>query len=250
MKKIYKSLICIAFVLLINNSNAQFRLGPVAGLNWAGFKYSIPDEYLGLSDNTFKRIAAPQFGLMFDYSFNDNIGIEGGVLASFKGGNFETDISDFYMGSGGSLHGFEKTRFTYLEFPFLFRAGGNAGKMNIHFITGFSASLGLSGNVKQEISGSIIYTDPYTGMIYTEEISEKDEFDVDFGNKGDLRLADYSLNVGGGFIHEKGFTFRILYSLGLRNLAPEDTDGNFKNDCLTFSAGWFFLLTSKKKDEK
>jgi outer membrane protein with beta-barrel domain len=248
MKKIYTSLLFIAFALSVNNSIAQFRLGPVAGLNLSRFKYTIPDEYSALSDNKFRRILAPHIGLIFDYGFSDNIGIESGALASFKGGDLETDVDAFLPGSGGSIHGVEETRLTYLEFPFLLRAGGVAGKMNIHFITGFSAAFGLSGTVKQEISGTITFTDPYSGMTYSENINESDEFDVNFGEH--LKMADYSLNIGGGFIHEKGFSFKILYSLGLRNLATEDADeGSFKNDCFVISAGWLFMMSSKKKDE-
>ena len=209
MKNLLKLSFVLAFVATTCISNAQsnsskLKFGVKAGFNLADMAQNFKDSEEEYDTKTLTGLA---FGVTAEYELKENLAFQSGLMFTQKG--FKYDGSD------------NKIKVTWLEVPMNF-----AYKMNdFQVYAGPYVAFGLSGKYEwddSEGSGSE---------------------DLDFGNSDsdDLRGFDYGLNFGLGY-QTGNILFNAGYSLGLANLTPNDSDGDWKqsNRVISFSVSYFF----------
>lgn len=217
MKNLVKFSLILAFVATTCISNAQsnrLKFGVKAGLNLANIaqNYKISED----EDDT-DMLLGLSLGATVEYELKENLALQSGLIFSRKG--YKMDYKDEYESSEG------KVKVTWLEVPMNFTY-----KMNdFQIYAGPYMAFGIGGEME--------YDETEDGYSYSSST------DIKFGdNDSDhVRGFDYGLNLGLGY-QTGNLLFNAGYSLGLANLQPNDSDGDYKNSnrVISFSVSYFF----------
>lgn len=230
-KQFVKTFIALALVLLVQQSNAQVKLGLRAGINLS--KINTSSEH-GLRELQTESLLTYHFGTTLDYRLSDKLSFQPSLLFSVKGSN--NDLEYYW---DPPIEGYDKFFFSYLDIPLHIAYKIN----NFQFFAGPYVAFGLSGknewNVKGEDFQEAVVLDlkPIFGELDSDDVGKED---------GYFKSPDIGLNIGVGYTIDD-FLINAGYSLGLSNIRPGiyGTLGSdlveYNNRVVTFSVGYFFL---------
>lgn len=228
MKKGISSFLMILLVSAATVSFAQVKFGVRAGLNLANM--TVKD----LGDATQKMNTTFLVGVNAEFSVNENLSFESGLLLSGKGTKIEYSESD----EGITISGTASISPIYLEVPInaLYKINLENGK--ILLFAGPYLGYGITGKTKSEYTASGLPSGYTLSDLGFDDTSE----DIKFGTSddSDMKAIDYGLNIGAGF-EINNLQIRAQYGLGLNNLDPQsDSDFDMKNKVIGISIGYMF----------
>jgi hypothetical protein len=196
MKNLLKIAFVCLFALTVTTAQSQIRFGAKAGLNISNMEFSTgtgsytPDSKVGF-----------HVGGILEYSINDNLVLQPGLLFSTKGYKFSNDFID------------ADVSLSCLEIP-----------INVMY------KLDL-GTVK--VFG---FAGPYLGYSLSGKSGDND---IEFGSgENEMNAMDFGLNFGAGAEFGQ-FQASLQYGLGLSNLSNEDS-GKAKNKVIGISVAYLF----------
>jgi len=211
MKKINLILI-IAFIITTNNSFSQVKFGIKAGLNLANARIETED-----APNTD---VLPSFhiGVILDYSVNDFLAIQPGILISGKGIKYDGLIFGDHVKA--------EVNPIYIDIPVMFLLRVDIGSAKLFGGVGPYLGIGIAGKYKYNIAG------------------QSEDGDIKWGSDeftSDLKRGDFGLNFGGGIELVNGLQFSVNYQLGLNNNHPlGSSDLKILNRVLGISIAYLF----------
>ena len=184
MKKLLLILIIVLLCTFTSKVNAQFNIGPIAGLNVSN---------LDLKDNDLSSVWNWGAGIVANYYFTENIAVQLEPMYLLKGGVVEAKEGDPRF----------DISLSYIEVPILFKYDFGR-KENFYLLAGLSVGYLLSSKIDAELSGYPFNTD-------MNEVTNN----VDFGG---------TLGAGIKFPVESSIIFlEAKYTLGLVNLQKGGT---------------------------
>lgn len=198
MKTSVKILLVITLVLSSTYTQAQTRFGIKGGLNLASI--SLKSE--GVSLDT-KALAGINLGFISEFTLNDNLFLQPGLLFSTKGSKYK--ISDLSFNTNN------------IEIPI---------NLLYKFGTGSTKVFGFAG--------------PYIGYAVSGKYSSEGlSSDIKFsGDNKDMNAFDLGLNIGVG-VEVSNLQISAQYGLGLVEL-NSDNSGSLKNKVLGLSVAYLF----------
>jgi len=245
-----KSIIFFMLVIVsVNNTNAQFNFGIQLGLNSTNINQKFSNDML---DGFFPSKSKLGFnaGLVAEYALNDQMGIQSGLFYTQKGYQVDWDAFLKREGMEGSIDGYWKYTYNYLELPlhFYYNLNGfviNAGPYLAYGIGGTSV---VDATYKSEDeSGTISDSTTLTAISGDVDI---DDYFVDHENvtfNKYYKAFDAGLDFGLGYKYEQ-FMLKAQYSFGLINMTPgikgieafNPNDYKVTNRVLSFSLVYYF----------
>lgn len=218
------------FLTIIQVTNAQTRIGVIAGAN---FSNAHIEDQNGEVNET-QAIPGMRIGLTFDIPVISAIYIQPAVVYSRKG--FKQNSNWF----SGIDNVFEAT-VSYIEVPVNLLYKPEVGTGNLVLGAGAYAGYGLGGEWKTQ-------TDVAIGDIRIENsgdvIFKNDIIDGEFGNYLYVKPLDYGVNLLTGYDFWGTFSLQFQAQFGLANLQPEidghHPEGIFKNRSFNVSVGYKF----------
>jgi len=132
-----KKLLIISSITLLcaftSNINAQFNIGPIAGLNVSN---------LDVKDNDLSSVWNWGAGIVANYYFTENIAVQLEPMYLLKGGVIEAKEGDPRF----------DISLSYIEVPILFKYDFGK-KENFYLLAGLSVGYLLSSNIEAELNG-------------------------------------------------------------------------------------------------
>jgi len=219
------SILIIASFLFTSTAMAQIKFGVQAGMNVNSINQTVSSDY---NDFNFpvKSKVGMRLGLSVLYPLNDAFELESGLLYTQKG--YQVDWDAFLKDNDmeGTIEGYWKTTYNYLEMPLHINYNYNnfvlsAGPYLAYGLGGTSdldatyKHDGNSDNIKEKINLKAV-----SGAVDT------DEFFYDDGDVEIIRVYnafDVGVDFGLGYKYEQ-FMLKAQYSIGLNNLTPSVKD--------------------------
>ena len=184
MKKLLLILIIVLLCTFTSKVNAQFNIGPIAGLHVSN---------LDVKDNDLSSVWNWGAGIVANYYFTENIAVQLEPMYLLKGGVVEAKEGDPRF----------DISLSYIEVPILFKYDFGR-KENFYLLAGLSVGYLLSSKIDAELSGYPFNTD-------MNEVTNN----VDFGG---------TLGAGIKFPAGSSIIFlEAKYTLGLVNLQKGGT---------------------------
>ncbi len=248
MKKL--TLTVLLVVLIGLTANAQFKFGVQAGLNGT----SVTTHYGKDIDRDSKYPVKTKFGFNFgvvaEYEFNDNLGLQSGLLYTQKG--YQIDWDQFLKDNNmeGKVDGYMYYKYNYLQLPIHLYYKIN----DFRIMAGPYLAYGIGGKAKIDA----------TYRLDGESDSLRDETDLtavsgevsarDFVTEDNDALFyktynafDIGLDFGVAYQYQQ-FMLKAQYSIGFNNLTPkikdypdfDPNDFSFKNKGFNISVVYMF----------
>jgi len=208
-----RKFILVLFVAVLTTAytQAQFNFGTRIGF------------YIPFNDISFYNLTYGfQIGVVGDYTLNDNLSIQPGVLFSKHG--YWKHENDFLLGDKISaslnlnyIHIPVNIHYKLLDFDFL----GTDSKLLLQVGPYFSHA--VSGKLKMKVNG------------------KKETEKIELGKDGYMKTSDFGLGVGVVLHASTNRQACLGYNIGLTNLNP-DNDSNIKmrNHGLSFTLTFLF----------
>lgn len=210
-------LITVALLSISSFSYSQMRFGAKAGLNLANVSIDADDD---VPDT--KMLPSFHIGGILDYSVNDFLAIQPGLMVSGKGYKYE---ETYVYPLIGTVNTEFKLKPIYIDIPVMIFLRKDVGGLKIFGGLGPYMGIGIAGKYETIIG------------------DETDDGDIEWGsddNESDLKRGDFGLAFGGG-IEASGLLFSINYELGLSNNDPAgSSDYKSSNRVLGISIGYLF----------
>jgi len=249
MKNQKEIILLILMMFTAYNSNAQFNFGIQLGLNSATVNQKFSNDMLdGFLPSKSK--LGFNAGLVVEYALNDNMGLQSGLFYTQKGYQVDWDAFLKREEMEGSVDGYWKYNYNYLEVPlhFYYNINGlviNAGPYLAYGIGGTSVvdatykSDEESGNISASTTLNAV-----TGDVKLDDFFDDNE-DVVFLKA--YNAFDAGLDFGIGYKYEQ-FLLKAQYSMGLINMIPSIKDFDYfnsddykmTNKVLSLSLTYFF----------
>lgn len=234
MKKFTLIFALVAFTAF--SAQAQIKVTPVAGLNFATVGFSNGEDEFELAEEPDYGIRIGwQVGGLVQFDISESFGVRPGLLISSKGATAEDEIN------GTTIEA--TNRLTYLEIPVdAVVSFPVSDDLAISLNAGPYLGLGISGGATTEFNGEETDTDIEFG-----------EFPADGGDPETsyVNPLDFGINFGVGATYSNFFV-NINYGLGLTNTSPmleEEPDGydrskiaSTTNQNLAIRVGYSFPL--------
>ena len=220
MKNLTKLIIIIAILGLSSQSHAQY-IALKGGLNLSNMLDKDNDKTYS---SDYSNRAGYHVGLIAGIR-TGFIGVEGGLLISSKGYNFEyTEVLGDTVNFSGNRN------LVYLDVPINLKLSAGLGGNRLFATVGPVFGFGLTGKTTMEET------------INNETPTETEE-KIKWGSSADDHLLSMDIGLGlGGGIEIGNITFSASYNWGLVNLAPNTDNGEeIKNNVLQFSLAFKLL---------
>jgi len=217
-----KRIILLITIVLVNNTNAQFNLGIQLGLNSTSVDQTFPDD---VHDGFYPSKSKLGFnaGLVFEYVLNDNMGLQSGLFYTQKGYQVDWDAFLKREDMEGSIDGYWKYTYNYLELPLHFYYNLNGFVINAgpYLAYGLGGTYVVDAKYKVDgesgtISDSALLT-AISGDINANNVFDGNE-DIPFNKY--YKAFDAGFDFGVGYKY-KQFMLKAQYSLGLINMTPD-----------------------------
>ncbi|MFA6618776.1 MAG: porin family protein [Candidatus Neomarinimicrobiota bacterium] len=214
MKNVTKLLIVLFVLTMVTASYAQ-TFGIKAGLNLSNMVQK--DDTFNYSEN-YQMNPGFHVGPTAEFSFNEFLSLEAGVLLSTKGYASTTEILSTTTKTN--------TMLLYLDIPVTAKINVDLGDLGVFGAFGPYLGVGLSGKAKVK---TII------GNIETSGDSE-----ITWGEDGSYNRLDFGLTMGAG-VDLNSLLVGVYYNLGLINVSTM-TGNNHKatHGVLALSLGYKF----------
>ncbi|MEN8137695.1 MAG: porin family protein [Bacteroidota bacterium] len=234
MKNFIKTFAVLGLITLFSvSAQAQIKYGVKGGLNLSDIAQNLKDSDEEM--DTKMRIGY-HIGATVDYTINEKVSLQSGLLLTSKGFKVEDSESEAGFSADYKVSGIVN----YLEIPVHF-----AYKINdFQIYAGPYLAFGVGGKFKTE------YSLTFNGN--TESDSDETKLKPVFGEvaEGDLEedegaynAFDYGLNFGIGY-QVGPVLLNAGYSLGLGNFVPKyensDNEDKVSNRVISVSATYFF----------
>ena len=213
MKTLLKLILGLTLISVSTQINAQY-LALKGGLN-------LSNQIVQNNDSTFSSDYTNRAGFHAGAVVGIGFGmfaVEGGLLVSTKGYNYDYDVS------GGSVSSYSNP--IYLDVPINLKLRMGVGIAKIYGSAGPIISYGIGGSNNYE-----------SNLPGTDPVIDEEKIKWGTGEENDLKPLDVGLGLGAGIELGKislGFT----YNWGFTNLAPVSNNGlEIKNRNMQFSLG-------------
>lgn len=244
-----KQLLIVLFLLVVQNSQAQFRYG--AELAGSYNKMSDNKNVWGATAIT-KSTFGGSIGAIAEYGLIPHLYVQPGILFTMKSSNEEATtkvsigipVSSFNIAANGGVTMKQASKFYYVEVPvnILYKWGQPGG--NRFFVgAGPYVAYGVAGKqtVKQDISaGAFIFSFDSSIRNTTSQTFADDSFGY--------QKLDYGFKVCEGYEFSNGLFFRGEFALGIPNLSNYP-DAKSRNMSFSLRVGYLFGVKPKKTQE-
>ena len=228
MKKFkFLSIFVIVGIFFSSSVTAQIKFGVQAGMNINSINQTVSSNYRDFNYPVKSKIGM-RLGVTVLYEFSEQVGLESGLLYSQKG--YQVDWDAFLKDSdiGGTVEGYWKNTYNYLEMPlhlnyyynnfilsagpyFAYGLGGTSDLDATHKLNGSSE------NIKKKIDLKAV-----SGAVDTDDFFYDDD-DEDFELVSVYNAFDIGLDFGIGYKYQQ-VMLKAQYSIGLNNLTPSIKD--------------------------
>ena len=202
-------------LILISVSTAQVKFGATYGITSSNMSVD-PD-----SGDSFDSKLGFTIGGVIEYPINDNLNLRSGLSITQKGSEFNADILVLKLESSTNL--------LYLTIPVLAQYKLNSAGNTLYGLGGLDIGILTSADFEAKTSGEIF------GISF--------DSDTSFSIKDSLSSTDIALNIGAGYMMERGYSkiyVEILYSLGLLDINSVDDDVAWKTKGIIVGVGYIF----------
>ena len=202
-------------LILISVSTAQVKFGATYGITSSNMSVD-PD-----SGDSFDSKLGFTIGGVIEYPINDNLNLRSGLSITQKGSEFNADILGLKLESSTNL--------LYLTIPVLAQYKLNSAGNTLYGLGGLDIGILTSADFEAKTSGEFL------------GISIDSDTTIDI--KDDLSSTDIALNIGAGYMMERGYSkiyVEILYSLGLLDIDSVDDDVALKTKGIIVGVGYIF----------
>jgi hypothetical protein len=215
-----KLLFLISFLSILSaHANAQWRLGPEAGLNMS----NIAEKADG-NNNSNSIIPGARLGCIFDYEFNDNFSFQPGIFFSMMG-CYRPGSNTFFQGLTTVIPNVT-TSINYAHIPVNFIYKSSLGPGRVFIGGGPYLAWAITGQNKTEAYN----VGAQSGKASTDNI----KFGTDSSS---TKALDYGLNITAGYELPSGLLFRAGYSYGFSNLSNINGQTDY-NTCIFICVAW------------
>ena len=202
-------------LILISVSTAQVKFGATYGITSSNMSVD-PD-----SGDSFDSKLGFTIGGVIEYPINDNLNLRSGLSITQKGSEFNADILVLKLESSTNL--------LYLTIPVLAQYKLNSAGNTLYGLGGLDIGVLMSADFEAKTSGEFL------------GISIDSDTTIDI--KDALSSTDIALNIGAGYMMERGYSkiyVEILYSLGLLDIDSVDDDVALKTKGIIVAVGYIF----------
>ena len=202
-------------LILISVSTAQVKFGATYGITSSNMSVD-PD-----SGDSFDSKLGFTIGGVIEYPINDNLNLRSGLSITQKGSEFNADILVLKLESSTNL--------LYLTIPVLAQYKLNSAGNTPYGLGGLDIGILMSADLESKITGEFL------GISF--------DSDTSFSIKDSLSSTDIALNIGAGYMMERGYSkiyVEILYSLGLLDIDSVDDDVAWKTKGIIVGVGYIF----------
>ena len=202
-------------LILISVSTAQVKFGATYGITSSNMSVD-PD-----SGDSFDSKLGFTIGGVIEYPINDNLNLRSGLSITQKGSEFNADILVLKLESSTNL--------LYLTIPVLAQYKLNSAGNTPYGLGGLDIGILMSADLESKITGEFL------GISF--------DSDTSFSIKDSLSSTDIALNIGAGYMMERGYSkiyVEILYSLGLLDINSVDDDVAWKTKGIIVGVGYIF----------
>ncbi len=218
-----KNVSMLLFLLGLNVTavQAQWRVGPEAGLNESNIRQSQQGLYT--PNNLLPGLKA---GALADYEYNDHLAFQVGAYYA-AAGCLTPGSNTYSLGQSFIVPNITQT-LNYIQVPvqWVYKAGLGSGRVFV----GGGAYVGwaLSGSIKKDAYNIGAYSAP--------TINTTDKFGSDTGS---YKALDYGFQVLAGYEFPRGFFIKGTYSYGLCNYSNLSSK-TLNNTCIYIGIGYLF----------
>ncbi|MFN3315892.1 MAG: porin family protein [Raineya sp.] len=202
------------FFLMSFAVSAQTRIGIRGGLQLADMR-SKPDDRSGLTDET-KMLFGYQVGVVLDYSFNDILFFQPGLLINSKGS--KVIFKDNLLNTTTTF----KNNPIYAELPLMFGVRIGLENFKLFGMAGPYLAYGFAGK------NSFKFESPIPALNTESEGSIKWGDETSLSDPRDLRRFDMGLSVAAG-VELGNMQIGAFYNPGFVNISPEGSGGKLYN---------------------
>ena len=204
-------------LILISVSTAQVKFGATYGITSSNMSVD-PEDPDDLSSDSKLGFT---IGGVIEYPINDNLNLRSGLSITQKGSEFNADILGIKLESSTNL--------LYLTIPVLAQYKLNSAGNTLYGLGGLDIGLLMSADLESKITGEFLWI--------------SFDSDTSFSIKDSLSSTDIALNIGAGYMMERGYSkiyVEILYSLGLLDIDSVDDDVALKTKGIIVGVGYIF----------
>lgn len=214
MKKLLLSTVLIG---TIATANAQVKIGPEAGVNFASASI---DDPTGLA--TVSPVIGFKAGVIADLALTDNLYLQPGVLFNMKG------VKQSISFAGFTAEATQTTNYVEVPINFLWKFDGPGyGR----FFVGAGPYIGMA--ISSNLDGSVV--DPFTG----QNVDTSYALNIGTSATDQVKPLDFGANVGIGYELPVGLFVRGQFSYGFANTV--NTPGASQNNWVgSLSLGYLF----------
>ena len=224
-----KFLFLFALCLVCNLfASAQTRIGIRGGLQLADMR-NQPDDRTNLTDET-KMLFGYQVGVVLDYSFNNVLFFQPGLLLNSKGS--KVIIRNNLLNTTTTI----KNNPMYAELPLLFGVRFGLQNFKLFGMAGPYLAYGFAGKNYFKLESPI----PASNQESESSIKWGDK--TSLSDPRDLRPFDMGLTVSAG-VEMNNLQIGAFYSPGFVNISPEGSGGKLYNT--TIGIQTTFLLGNR-----
>jgi len=207
-------------------ASAQTRIGIRGGLQLADMR-NKPDDRSGLTDET-KMLFGYQAGVVLDYSFNQTLFFQPGLIVNSKG----SKIEETFSGGGSITKTTIKANPLYVEMPLLLGVRFGLENLKIYGAAGPYVAYGVAGKNTakvENINGST------TTVLLDASESIKWGNETTLSNPVNLRRLDMGLTLSAG-VELRNMQIGAYYSPGFINISPENSGRELFNTTIGINA--------------
>ncbi len=225
MKNLTQLFKIILISFLTFHMNGQIKWGVQTGLNGTDITQSYSKEYQDDWNMKTKLKFGFNLGVLADYSFNDQMGIQSGLFFTQKGYQIDLQALAKENGDDSQIDGYWKYTYNYLQLPLHFYFNIN----NIYLSAGPYFAYGLSGTSKLDATSKfesdserITQTDklqPVIGPVKSDDYMSDQNVEI----IKVFNALDYGVDLGVGYKYQQ-YMLKAQYSIGFSNLIPGISD--------------------------
>ena len=219
MKKLLLSLMMVGAGIAASAQTSPVKFGVKAGVTFPTMAFN---EDMGID---IKTSTSFYIGGTADIPVGGMFSIQPGITLSGKGFKINESASD----EDGAFDVTAKSNLLYIEIPVNALVSIPVGEGKVFLGAGPYYGMAIAGKVKGKATVTM------GGETESESIDE----DIEFGDDGEYKRADFGVNFLGGYQLSNGFNIHAGYGLGLSNVS-QDSDVKAKNRVLSVGLGFSF----------
>ncbi len=211
MKKVLKTVVVLAVLIITTNANAQ-RFGIRGGVNFSNMSTKLNNSSKFVQDDR-EFLIGYNVGLTAEIDFHENFGFETGLIFNSKGLKYAEEVAGIKTEISRRLH--------YLDIPVLAKGMYNFSGVEVFGKFGPYVGIGLVGKDK----------------VTNKKLNIDKSIDTKWGDDPmEMNRLDYGLQMGLG-TEIGGFIVEGIYKFSLGDIDNAETTTT-KNHVLALSVGY------------